>query len=87
MRTLTRASLGELIGEAISPEALSAEEEPTLLGRLEAELVRALGAGALGPPLDGQPYAEGSLRVMTLSIDDGNKHELGSVQVRTLVAC
>ena len=42
VRTLARASLSALIAEAISPDALNAEEEPAVLGRLEAELVRAL---------------------------------------------
>lgn len=36
-RTLARASLGALIGEAISPGALSAEEEPTLLEGLDVD--------------------------------------------------
>ena len=42
VRTLARASLGALIGEAISPDALSGEEQPAVLGKLEAELTRAL---------------------------------------------
>jgi hypothetical protein len=42
LHTLARASLCALIGEAISPDALSAEEQPADLGRLEAELTRAL---------------------------------------------
>lgn len=42
VRTLVRAPLSALIAEAVSPDALSAEEEPAVLGRLEAELVRAL---------------------------------------------
>jgi hypothetical protein len=42
VRTLVRAPLSALIAEAVSPHALSAEEEPAVLGRLEAELVRAL---------------------------------------------
>lgn len=42
LRTLARASLSALIGEAISPDALSAEEQPADLERLEAELTHAL---------------------------------------------
>jgi hypothetical protein len=39
---LVRASLSALIGEAVSPDALSGEEEPAVLRKLEAELTRAL---------------------------------------------
>lgn len=42
LRTLVRASLSALVGDAISPDALSAEEQPADLGRMEAELMRAL---------------------------------------------
>lgn len=42
LQTLARISLSALIAEAVSPDALSAEEQPADLGRLEAELMRAL---------------------------------------------
>jgi hypothetical protein len=41
-RTLARTPLSALIAAAVAPDALSAEEEPAVLERLEAELVRAL---------------------------------------------
>jgi hypothetical protein len=41
-RTISRAKLSELIAAAVSVDALAAEEDATLIGRLEAELERAL---------------------------------------------
>lgn len=41
-RTLSSAKLSELIVAAVSADALAAEDDATLIGRLEAELERAL---------------------------------------------
>jgi hypothetical protein len=41
-RTLARTPLSALIAEAVSPDALSADEKPAVLGQLETELLRAL---------------------------------------------
>ena len=41
-RTLSCAKLSELIAAAVSVDALAAEDDATLIGRLEAELERAL---------------------------------------------
>ena len=41
-RTLSSAKLSELIAAAVSAGALAAEDDATLIGRLEAELERAL---------------------------------------------
>jgi hypothetical protein len=41
-RTISSAKLSELIAAAVSVDALAAEEDATLIGRLEAELERAL---------------------------------------------
>jgi len=41
-RTLSSAKLSELIAAAVSVDALAAEDDPILIGRLEAELERAL---------------------------------------------
>lgn len=41
-RTLSSARLSELIAGAVSADALAAEDDPTLISRLEAELERAL---------------------------------------------
>ena len=41
-RTLSSAKLSELIAAAVSVDALAAEDDAALIGRLEAELERAL---------------------------------------------
>jgi len=41
-RTLSSANLSELIAAAVSVDALAAEDDPILIGRLEAELELAL---------------------------------------------
>jgi hypothetical protein len=41
-RTLSSAKLSELIAAAVSADALAAEDDAILIGRLEAELERAL---------------------------------------------
>jgi hypothetical protein len=41
-RTLSSAKLSELIAAAVSVDALAAEDDATLIGRLEAELEEAL---------------------------------------------
>ena len=41
-RTLSSAKLSELIAAAVCVDALAAEDDPTLIDRLEAELERAL---------------------------------------------
>lgn len=41
-RTLSRAKLSELIAAAVSVDALAAEDDAALIGRLQAELERAL---------------------------------------------
>ena len=41
-RTLNSAKLADLIAAAVSADALAAEDDATLIGRLEAELERAL---------------------------------------------
>ncbi|MFM9848036.1 MAG: hypothetical protein ACKVP3_12850 [Hyphomicrobiaceae bacterium] len=41
-RTLSSATLSELIAAAVSANALAGEDDPALIGRLEAELERAL---------------------------------------------
>jgi hypothetical protein len=43
-RTLVAMALSALVGEAVSAEALSAEDRPAVLERFEADLVRALEA-------------------------------------------
>ena len=42
LRTLSSSSLSDLIAAAVSPDALAGEDDPGVLGRLEAELERAL---------------------------------------------
>ena len=41
--TLTSSPLSELIAVAVSNDAMAGEDDPALVGRLEAELERALG--------------------------------------------